>query len=801
MGLERSASAALSRWIIDSAADFAIIATNTDGRVTSWSRGAQAILGWTEAEMLGETVDRIFTPEDRAIGRAVTEMHCALETGAGADERWHLRKGGEPFWANGQLTPLRDDDGEVLGFVKVLRDRTEQHRLAITREREAGEFADTSKALKESQTYLRLLLDSTAEGFYAVDRDGVTQMTNPAFLRMMGFAHEGEVLGRKLHDVIHHTHPDGSAFPASDCPLYHCAKDGTPAHIYDDVFHRTDGHPVPVEYWATPIIRDGVLEGAICTFLDISERKLAEAERASAQARLQEMYDSLEGLVQARTRERDTIWQVSKDMLGVADFDGVWLSVNPAWSTILGWPLDAFVGKTSEWLEHPEDRERTRAEVQSLAAGEPARAFENRFRTQTGDYRDLSWTAAPVDGLLYCVSRDVTEQKQGLVALDRTQEALRQSQKLEAVGQLTGGVAHDFNNLLTIIRSSVDFLRRSDLNEARRLRYIEAISDTVERASKLTGQLLAFARRQPLKPTVFDVGRQVRSVVDLIRPLMGARITIECEVCNPPCFAEADISQFETALVNLSVNARDAMNGEGRLTFRIAEVASVPPIRGHLTADGDFIAISVTDTGAGIEAGRLASIFEPFFTTKEVGKGTGLGLSQVFGFAKQSGGEIDVHSDPGEGASFTLFLPRVTDDSGSLATPPDLPGRSASGQGMCVLVVEDNEAVGGFATELLADLGYNTRWVGNAAAALALLEHDHLRFDVVFSDIVMPGMGGVEMAQAIRDRYPGLPVVLTSGYSNVLAQEGRHGFELLQKPYSVETLSRIIQKAVVASSA
>ncbi len=795
MGLEPSTSAALSRWIIDSAADFAIIATDTDGRVTSWSRGARDILGWTEAEMLGDTVERIFTPEDRASGRVETEMRLARQTGAGADERWHVRKGGERFWASGELTPLRDDDGEVLGYVKVLRDRTAQHSLAMARAQEASELEETGKALRESRSYLRLLLDSTAEGFYAVDREGVTTMTNSAFLRMMGFKTEEDAVGRKLHDVIHHTHPDGSPFPADECPLYRCAREGIPAHIPEDVFHRTDGRPVAVEYWATPIIRDGVHEGAICTFLDISERKLAEAERESARARLQEMYATLEALVQARTRERDTIWQVSKDMLGVADSQGVWLSVNPAWTQILGWPPDAFIGRTSEWLEHPDDRERTRAEVRSLAGGEPSPAFENRFRTQAGDYRDLSWTAVPVDGLLYCVSRDVTEQKRDLAALARTEEALRQSQKLEAVGQLTGGVAHDFNNLLTIIRSSVDFLRRSDLLETRRLRYIEAISDTVERASKLTGQLLAFARRQPLKPTIFDVGQQVRSVVDLIRPLMGARVRIESELCDPACFTEADVSQFETALVNLSVNARDAMDGEGRLTIRIEEVASVPPIRGHLTADGAFIAISVTDTGSGIEPSRLASIFEPFFTTKAVGKGTGLGLSQVFGFAKQSGGEIDVRSTPGEGASFTLYLPRVSPPGSGQPLAPDLPGRSASGEGLRVLVVEDNEAVGGFATELLGDLGYKTRWVGNAAAALAVLETDHLAFDVVFSDIVMPGMGGVDLAQTIKSRYPGLPVVLTSGYSNVLAQEGRHGFELLQKPYSVETLSRIIQKA------
>ena len=381
------------------------------------------------------------------------------------------------------------------------------------------------------------------------------------------------------------------------------------------------------------------------------------------------------------------------------------------------------------------------------------------------------------------------------------EEALRQSQKLEVVGQLTGGVAHDFNNLLTIIRSSVDFLRRGELPEPRQRRYVEAISETVDRAAKLTGQLLAFARRQPLKPEVFDAARQVVSVVDLVRPLAGARIQVVAQVGSQACFVEADVSQFETALVNLAVNARDAMDGEGRLTFRLELVEHVPAIRGHLGAAGAFVAVSVTDTGTGIDPAQTASIFEPFFTTKEVGKGTGLGLSQVFGFAKQSGGEVEVESRLGHGATFTLYLPRVLSPAAKAdpASPAEVETEAA--HNVCVLVVEDNEAVGRFATEMLEDLGYRTRWVGNADAALAVLATEELDFDAVFSDVIMPGMNGVELAQTIRKKHPGLPVVLTSGYSNVLAQEGRHGFELLQKPYSVDALARVLRKVVRKTAA
>src|SRR3981189_2680288 len=232
---------------------------------------------------------------------------------------------------------------------------------------------------------------------------------------------------------------------------------------------------------------------------------------------------------------------------------------------------------------------------------------------------------------------------------------------MEPIGQLTGGVAHDFNNLLTIIRSATDFLRRRELPEERRRRYVDAISETVERASKLTAQLLAFARRQPLKPQVFNVGNQVDAVAQLIRPLVGGRIRIEVDIDDPDCFAIADIAQFETALINLAVNGRDAMDGEGQLTIGVKKVRTIPALRVQSARSGDFaaIALALADTGTGIAPDHIEAIFEPFFTTKEVGKGTGLGLSQAFGFAKQSGGDIQVTSPPGQGATFTIYLPQA----------------------------------------------------------------------------------------------------------------------------------------------
>ena len=384
---------------------------------------------------------------------------------------------------------------------------------------------------------------------------------------------------------------------------------------------------------------------------------------------------------------------------------------------------------------------------------------------------------------------DVTERRQG-------EEALRQSQKMEAVGQLTGGVAHDFNNLLTIIRSATDFLRRRELPEDRRRRYIDAISDTVERASKLTGQLLAFARRQPLKPQVFNVGSQVEAVVQLIRPLVGGRIRIEVDIACRNCFANADIAQFETALINLAVNGRDAMDGEGRLTFGVSKVNGIPALRTQPARSGDFVAIAMTDTGSGIAPELIETIFEPFFTTKEVGKGTGLGLSQAFGFARQSHGDVAVASTPGRGATFTIYLPQAAAPADAIEAAAGGSEPATRGRGYRVLVVEDNDDVGQFSTELLEDLGYTVRRVASADAALAILAKDEFAADLVFSDVIMPGMNGVELAGLVRERYPGLPVVLTSGYSNALAESAHRGFELIQKPYSVELLSRILRKAI-----
>ena len=388
------------------------------------------------------------------------------------------------------------------------------------------------------------------------------------------------------------------------------------------------------------------------------------------------------------------------------------------------------------------------------------------------------------------VTRDLTERWQAQQDMQATREALAQAQKMEAIGRLTGGVAHDFNNLLTVIRASADLLARPGIAEHKRQHYVRAIAETAERAARLTGQLLAFARRQPLSPERFDVAARLGGMGQIVHTTLGSPVQISYVIEPDVGAVDADPNQFETAILNIAINARDAMPAGGTLRISARRVDGVPAVRRHAPVQGSFVAVSIEDSGTGIDEETLERIFEPFFTTKEVNKGTGLGLSQVYGFAKQSGGEISVESEIGRGSRFTLYLPRL-DQKAPTAAPSVTPAVMPSDR-RTVLLVEDNETVGSFAHNLLQELGQDVTWATGAEDALRILDEHQGRFDLVFTDVVMPGMNGIDLAQEVRQRWPDLPVVLTSGYSHVLAEEGSHGFELLQKPYTLEGLMGVL---------
>ena len=695
------------------------------------------------------------------------------------DQELTLYRHGRPeqVWMNLAYSPVLNEAGEPAGVIAIVVETT-QRVLA-------------ERSVAESEARFRLIANSAPVPMWVSNLDRTRSFANHAYLEFLGLTYQEAVVfdGRTvLHPDDHDRVVQESI--AGEASLRPFALEGR--------YRRSDGEWRWMRSESQPRLdAQGQHVGFIGVAHDITTAKQAERElrrlNETLEQRIAERTSQLE-LNEARLR---AILETSNQYQGLLDLDGNLLYANKI--ALAGIQADAadVVGKPfwdSPWFSAtPGASETVLTSFNAVKRGESVRT-EMLLHLPTGE-RYLDFAMRPVfdhQGAVAGVlpeAVDITERRQG-------EEALRHSQKMEAVGQLTGGVAHDFNNLLTIIRSATDFLRRRELPEDRRRRYVDAISDTVDRASKLTGQLLAFARRQPLMPQVFDVGAQVEGISQLLRPLVGSRIQISLDRRDPGCFALADVAQFETALINLAVNSRDAMDGEGVIAIRVAKEAAIPASGTNEWRSGRFIAVSVTDGGTGIAPNRLAVIFEPFYTTKEVGKGTGLGLSQAVGFAKQSGGEIVVESTLGQGSTFTIYLPQAEMPSGvEDAVLPDS-GATASGRGHRILLVEDNEHVGKVSCELLQDLGYATEWAADARQALDLIAKDQWAFDLVFSDVIMPGMNGVELATLIRKRHPHLPVVLTSGYSSALAESAHHGFELISKPYSVEALSRILRKAI-----
>ena len=531
--------------------------------------------------------------------------------------------------------------------------------------------------------------------------------------------------------------------------------------------------------------------------IDITERKRAEEA-------LRKLNETLEQQVAERTRERDRLWRVSDDLIGVARFDGYWAAINPAASAILGWSEAELLSMPIASLWHPDDVPMTRTHRDQLVQGGPTVRFQNRYRHKDGSYRWLSWSSTAEESFIYALGRDVTAERDAAAALHRTEEQLRQAQKMEAVGQLTGGIAHDFNNLLTGVIGSLDLMQKriaqgrfGDVE-----RYATLAKTSANRAAALTHRLLAFARRQPLDPKPVNVNQLVRSIEELLRRTIGEAIELEIVAAGGLWDTFCDPHQLESSLLNLVINSRDAMPSGGKLTIETANAHLDSSYAADLrdVMPGQYVCLSVSDTGVGMSAAVRDRAFDPFFTTKPIGQGTGLGLSMVYGFARQSEGHVRIYSEVGQGSTVKLYLPRHRGAVEEVSATTAVDGLPRAQAGETVLVIEDEESVRGLVVEVLNDLGYRSLEAGDGPSGLKILQSGE-RIDLLVSDIGLPGMNGRQVAEAAREQRPDLKVLFITGYAENAAMANGFlapGMEMVTKPFAVDALAARIRDMIAS---
>ncbi|MGE5537260.1 MAG: PAS domain S-box protein [Gemmatimonas sp.] len=750
--------------LVNSVVDYGVCMLDADGFVVSWNAGAERIKGYRSDEIVGHHFSRFFTPEDQKAGVPLHNLARARAEGRYEGEGWRVRKDGGRFWAMVVVDPIRDPAGNIIGFAKVTRDITARH--------------EAEQALIESERQFRMLVNGIIDySLFMLDPSGVVTSWNAGAERIKGYR-ASEIVGQ--HFSRFYTDEDRAAGkPARSLEI--AATEGR---------FETEGWRVRKDgsrFWASVVldaIRDehGTLVGFAKITRDMTERRAAQ-----------------EAIAQSERQFRMLTGSVTDCALYMLDLNGVIISWNAGAQRIKGYTADEVIGSHFSKFYTESDR----------LAGVPGRALHAAL--QTGKYTAEGWRVRKNGQMFWAsvvlelirdeqgtpigfakMTRDVTERREARAALEAAQEQLLRSQKMEALGKLTAGLAHDFNNLLMIISSHAQLLGKRQLPEERVTRAIEAIKTATHRGASITRQMLAFARQQPLNPAPVDLPARAGILRDLLGSSSGS--LVDLNISFPPELwpVNVDINELELAIVNLAINSRDAMPQGGTLSISAENVTLTDG--GPAGLRGEFVAVTVADTGIGIPADILPKIFDPFFTTKEVGKGTGLGLSQVYGFAQQSGGTVTVSSVVGHGSRVTLYLPRVRGDASDGKSGPDTVIEGSEGT---VLVVDDNPEVAVASAGLIEELGYSTIMANSADAALDVLR-DNPNVTLVFSDIIMPGrMNGLGLARAVRERHPRVPTLLTTGFAPV--DQGTDEFPVLRKPYDLPELARAI--AVVTKKA
>ena len=618
----------------------------------------------------------------------------------------------------------------------------------------------------------KLLINAVIDyAIYMLDADGRVATWNPGAERFKGYTAD-EIIGQHFSRFFQ---PEDRESDLPGRALREAAREGR--FEAEGWRVRKDGS----RFWAHAVLDairtpDGSLLGFVKITRDITARR--EQEQA---------------LYESEQRFRLLVEGVRDCAIYMLDCDGRITNWNSGAQLIKGYSASEIVGQHFSRFYTEEDR----------AGGEPERALETALRE--GKYEREAWRVRKDGSLFWAhvlidpiyndkgehvgfakITRDATERKRAQDELEAARQALAQSQKMQALGELTGGIAHDFNNLMTVIAGSTDFLiRRPKLSADKRKQYLTAIAETAGRATALTNQLLTFGRRQAIKPEVIDVNVRLDAFAEVLSRTLGSRIEIVLELASSLGRVEVDSAQLETALLNAALNARDAMPDGGRLTIGTEQVRD---------NDADWIRISITDTGLGMPQIVLERAFEPFFTTKDVGKGTGLGLSQIHGFAAQAGGRADIRSEEGMGTTVSIILPRSDKE---LTRVPKRSAGSTLPPGLAVLLVEDNPQVREFAEGLLEDLGCKPISAASGEEALRLFQTEPV--DLIFSDVVMPGAGGVELARRARAINGDVPILLATGYSDEIVRN-RPEFPVLVKPYGSRELSEAMAAALKKQS-
>jgi PAS domain S-box-containing protein len=709
------------RQIVNSALDTAIISLDWEGRVTSWNEGARRLLGWTEQEMLGLTIERIF-PGDEATDYLEREMAEAAKHGhARGEEGWRIRKDGSQLWGVGEMSPILDGAGSAIGFIKILRDRTERQVLdqQLAEERRALEVLNKAGSSLALQTDLGAIVQTVT--------DAGVELTGAEF-------------GAFFYNVVNDSGESYMLYTLSGAPIEAFSKFPMPRNT--NVFAPT--------FEGKGIVR--------------SDDILKDPRYGHSPP----YHGMPKGHLPVRSYLAVPVVSRSGDVIG-----------------------GLFFGHQETGVF----TERSERGLEALAA-ESAVAIDNAKLTSALQ-KELGHRTKAEEAL-----RSLNENLEREVA-DRTEklhhqaEALRQAQKMEAVGQLTGGIAHDFNNLLQVIIGNIDIIQRTVSETSPRLqRAASQAMNGAKRATSLTQRLLAFSRRQPLNPKPTNVGVLLQGLSEMAYRTLGETVQLETVLGAGTWQVEVDVNELEAAIINLAINARDAMPDGGRITLETANAHIDEAYASTHTEvkPGQYVLISVTDTGLGMDQKTLAQAFEPFFTTKAVGKGTGLGLSQVYGFVKQSGGHVKLYSEVGQGTTVKIYLPRYFGGESSSEDADAFTPEAASKE--TILVLEDDADVRAYSVEVLRELGYRVLEAHDGRAALKILERgEHI--DLLFTDVVLPGgMTGAQVAAQATAARPLLKVLFTTGYArNAIIHHGRldKGVHLITKPFSVSDLASKIR--------